>query len=91
MTNGQVVTIVMRTKVISAGKATNSVSATLNEYDPDTTNSTAIGVEVTTNNKVIAALVSTGRSIATSLAVGFSLSGAVLILSKRKKEVVIKK
>ncbi len=91
MTNGQVVTIVMRTKVISAGKATNSVSATLNEYDPDTTNSTAIGVEVTTNNKVIAALVSTGRSIATSLAVGFSLSGAVLILSKRKKDVVIKK
>ncbi len=84
--NGQTVVITMRTKVLSAGKATNSVSSTLNEYDPDTTNSTAIGVEVTTNNKVVSSLVSTGRSIALSLIVGCSLGGIVIILSKRKKE-----
>lgn len=85
LTNGQTATITLKTKVIGVGKATNTVSSTLNEYDPDPSNNTAVGVEVLGVAKTVNNLASTGVNILFILLSGQLIVGATYFLYRRTK------
>jgi large repetitive protein len=73
MNNGQSETITITAKVTGTGTVTNRVSATINEYDPNPNNSTAVGVQIT----AVLPLSTTGRP----LILGMGLAVIVLAVS----------
>ncbi len=85
LTNGQTATITLRTKIIGVGKATNTVSSTLTEYDPDPSNNTAIGIEVLGVAKTVNNLASTGVSILFILLSGQLIIGSTYFLYRQTK------
>jgi uncharacterized repeat protein (TIGR01451 family)/fimbrial isopeptide formation D2 family protein len=74
--------IVIRAEVMAAGNVRNTVSTTLNEYDPVPENNTAVGVDVLAVQKTITTLTSTGTKAVIVVVAGLLVAGSVIKLHR---------